>query len=335
MPSPTYHTSFWIRLIGRLPLRPTCRLVSRLARLSTYLPLSLHSAYRTALVNLLICYPDKTLAEVRQLARDSIGELAWTLIDCAHCWTHPASTSLKRIRQIHGLDALQEAMASPRPVLLLSLHLSSWELPNLVVGQQGAATVFYQPTEDVALNDLVTSAREATGCQLVTAGPSGVKAALGAMKRGEAVAILADHNPANRKGNPWASFLGQPVSTSNLPFKLHQRFSPRIFFAGARRVDGQVHAHFVEACADLYAETDEVATLEKMNQGLADLIAPAPEQYQWTYKRFHRTPEGRRPLYKKQLLSLLKKLPHLAERDSCGLGRYSAETTETLCKRSR
>lgn len=330
MPSSTSRTSFWIQLIGRLPLRGTCRLVYAIARLSTYLPLSLHSAYRTALVNLLICYPDKPLAEVRQLARRSIAELAWTLVDCAHCWVHPASTSLKRIQQVHGLAALQDAMASPRPVLLLSLHQSSWELPNLVVGQQGAATVFYQPTADAALNSLVTRAREATGCKLVTAGASGVKAALGAMQRGEAVAILADHNPANRKSNPWAGFFGQPVSTSNLPFKLQQRFSPRIFFACARRINGQVHAYFVEANAALYAETDEVAALEKMNQGLTDLIALAPEQYQWTYKRFQRTPEGRRPLYKKKLLPQLKRLSDLTERDSCGLGRYSAETTRQL-----
>lgn len=321
---------FLIRLVGCLPLWLSCRLVYTLAWLSCLLPLAWHSALRAVLVNLLICYPDKSVAELKPLARRTLAELAWTLIDCAHSWSHDAHTSLARITQVHGRAALKEAMAGERPVLLLSLHQSSWELPNLVVGSLGKVTVFYQPAEDAALNQLVTEAREGTGSSLVTADARGVKAALAAMKRGEAVAILADHNPDKAEGNPWVDFFGQPVRTSNLPFKLHERFQPRIFFACARRVNGKVEAHFVEADASLYAERDEVVALTKMNAGLEAMINLAPDQYQWTYKRFHRTPQGKRPLYKREVLPLLKRIEQGEERSALGLGAYAPDTTERL-----
>lgn len=323
-------TVFFIRLISCLPLALTTRLFYALAWLVSFLPLSVNSAYRAILVNLLICYPDKPYAELKRLARQALAELAWTLIDCAHSWSRNSSTSLKRIARVHGHDALKEAMTSERPVLLLSLHQSSWELPNLVVGELGPTTVFYQPSADASLNRLVTAAREGTGSQLVPANSKGMKAALAAMQAGETVAILADHNPGKGAANPWVDFFGQPVRTSNLPYKLFKRFQPRVFFACARRVDGQVEAHFIEADTGLYAASEEQEVLLRMNQGLEALIDMAPTQYQWTYKRFHRTPAGRRPLYKKQLLPLLERLPNEADRDLLGLGRFSEETTARL-----
>ncbi len=321
---------FWIRLISCLPLAFTTRLFYALGWLSSFLPLRWHSAYRAIYVNLLICYPDKTPAELRREARRTLGELCWTLIDCAHSWTHDAATNIARIKQVHGHDALKSAMASDRPVLLLSLHQSSWELPNLTVGQLGATTVFYQPADDPKLTALVTQAREGTGSKLVPANARGTKAALLAMKKGQAVAILADHRPA-AAGNPWADFMGQPVRTGSLPFKLIKRFRPHVFFACARRVNGQVEAHFIPADEGLEQCDDEVSALTQINAGLAAMINLAPTQYQWTYKRFHRTPDGKRPLYKKELVALLKKLP--ADRQKLGLGAYDAQATQQLTKR--
>lgn len=319
---------FGIRLVSALPLWLTTRLAFGLAWLSSFLPLGWHSALRAIYVNLLICYPEKSPRELKKLARCTLAELSWTLVDCAHSWTHDAKTNLARITEVRGQARLQEAMTSERPVLLLSLHQSSWELPNLVVGQLGKVAVFYQPAEDARLTELVTRAREATGSTLVPADARGMKAALASMARGEAVAILADHNPGKAGGNPWVDFMGQPVRTSSLPFKLMQRYQPIVFFACAQRINGRVIAHFIEADAGLLAETDEVKALEQVNAGLAAMINLAPEQYQWTYKRFHRTPVDRRPLYKKTLLPLLQQLP--ADRDAVGLGRYSEAATRVL-----
>lgn len=317
-----------MRLFTALPLVLTTRFVYALAWLAGFLPLSINSALRAIYVNLLVTHPDAPPDELKKLARRTLCELSWTLVDCAHSWTHDAATNLARIHQVHGYDALKDAMQSERPVLLLSLHQSSWELPNLTVGELGAVTVFYQPSDNPAFNELVTNAREGTGSTLVPANARGMKAAIQAMGRGDAVAILADHNPGNAKGNPWVDFFGQPVRTSGLPAKLMLRYKPRLFFACANRVKGKVEAHFIEADESLYQETDTELLLAKMNAGLADMIQRAPSQYQWTYKRFHRTPAGRRPLYKDSIVPLLNKLP--ADRDAVGLGRFSPESTERL-----
>lgn len=321
-----------IRLVGWLPYWLSTRLFYGLAWLLSWLPLTVGSAYRTILVNLLICYPEKPYEEVKQLARSALGELAWTLADCAHCWTHSVNKNLKRVSQLHGYDVLESAMQSEQPVLLLGLHQSSWELLSVQVGQLGEVTVFYQPDDDPALNQLVTHARERNGSKLVPANTTGMKAALVTMARGGSVGILVDHQPGKASANPWTRFFGQPVRSSNLPFKLIKRFKPRVFFTSAQRVNGKVELHFIEACEELYNADDEVTALNLINAGLEDIINLAPAQYQWSYKRFHRTPAGRRPIYKKKALPALQQVAEHTNRDSLGFGRYSEEATEWLCQ---
>jgi KDO2-lipid IV(A) lauroyltransferase len=59
----------------------------------------------------------------------------------------------------------------------------------------------------------------------------------------------------------------------------------------ALRISGGWELHFLPVSEDLYSEDIETS-LAALNSGVEAIIALAPEQYQWEYKRFRDQPPG-------------------------------------------
>lgn len=292
-------------ILGSLPLGLVTRFGAAVAWLISWLPLSVAGAYRVVLVNTLLCYPQLTYREAERRARAALRETGRTLAEFSHVWTRPAEETLRRVRSVRGLDALREAYASDRPVLLLTLHQSSWELPNLVLGPEGPMTVFYQSSGNPVFDKIVTDARESTGSTLVRADGRGVKAAVAAMSRGEAVAILVDHTP-HGGNNPWVPVFGHPVRTSSLPHKLISRYQPHVFFVGCHRRNGPEDIEvYIEPAPEAIHAADEQTCLAAMNDTLAKLISRHPEQYHWVYKRLRHSHGAKRRFYRADVVPYL------------------------------
>ncbi len=309
----------WLmRVLGVLPVTWVTAIGGALGWLLGVAPLRIASARRLVLINLLACYPQLSWRECKRMARRSLMETGRTMAEFTHVWAQPVDLSLARISHVRGLDQLRAAIASPRPVLLLSLHLSSWELVNLLLGRQGPAVVMYKPDNNPELTELVRRGRERTGCRLVPATNSGVKVALETMRAGGTVAILADHHPSGGN-NPFAPFYGHPVRTPGLISKLVLRHRPQVFFASCYRRQGprDVQVIFEQGPDVENGETDG-AVLTAMNKGLETCINRAPDQYHWPYKRFRWTPDGARNWYRHSP-RILARARRDADRERLGL----------------
>lgn len=307
-----------MRALGVLPVTWVTAFGGALGWLLGVAPLRVASARRFVLINLLVCYPELSWRECKRMGRRSLVETGRTMAEFTTIWAQSVEQSLARISHVRGLDQLRAAMASPRPVLLLSLHLSSWELVNLLLGRQGPAVVMYKPDSNPELTELVREGRERTGCRLVPATNSGVKVALETMRAGGTVAILADHH-ATGANNPFTPFFGHPVRTPGLISKLVLRYRPHVFFTSCYRHNGprDVHVIFEQGPEVEQGKTDE-AVLTAMNKGLETSINRAPEQYHWPYKRFRRGPEGVRNWYRHSP-RILAQARHNADRERLGL----------------
>ena len=132
------------RLVVLLPYRFVAAILGGLAWLISWLPLSMVSAHRHIVINCLACFPELSYAEVRSLARRSLIETTRTLIRFPYIWQQRPDRSLKLIRTVHGREAVEAAMANQKPVLLLSLHQSCWELEALEIGRLGNIMILYK-----------------------------------------------------------------------------------------------------------------------------------------------------------------------------------------------
>lgn len=289
----------WLmRLFSRLPLALVIALATVLGWLFSRLPFSVARPCRVALINTLVCFPDKSWREAQTFARRVFVETARTLAGYSHVWLRPAAQTLARIDHIDGEAAWRAALADTRPILYLSLHQSSWEVSVLAVGEHDPnMLVMYQPVGNSALEELVNAGRAATGCQMIPTNGEGVKKALAAMSRGGSMALLADHKPTSNS-NPYARFFGHAVLAPAFVNKVIQRYRPHVFYVSAMRLPGYRFRINIEPAADDLAGQSEALVLDSMMASFERIIRRQPEQYQWTYKRFKRGPQGRRNWYR-------------------------------------
>ncbi|PKM22086.1 MAG: lipid A biosynthesis acyltransferase [Gammaproteobacteria bacterium HGW-Gammaproteobacteria-14] len=296
-----------IKLFSIMPLSIVIGFAAALSWLFCHLPLSVAKPYRIAMLNIAVCFPQKSWHEARALARRAFIETAKTLAGYSHVWLRPVPETLARVDRVHGEEAWLAALNDDRPILYLSLHQSSWEVPVLTLGQKDRAIIMYQPGGDSALEDLVKEGRQGTGCTLVPTNGDGVRAALEAMGRGGSLGLLADHKPGGT-ANPYAPFFGHDVMVPVFVYKVIQRYRPHVFFVSAQRSPDYRFEVWFESAAEML-EMNEAETMKAMNAGFERIVLRNPEQYQWTYKRFTRGSQGQRDWYKqsKVLLERLRK----------------------------
>jgi Kdo2-lipid IVA lauroyltransferase/acyltransferase len=290
------------RFFARLPLAFVIGLATLLARLFCLLPLSVATIHRVVVINTLICFPEKSWQQAREFARRSFIETARTLAGYSHVWLRPVDETLARVSKVHGEQVWHDAIRSERPILYLSLHQSSWEVPVLVVGKQDPGTlVMYQPAGDSALEDLVKEGRQGTGCVLVPTNGEGVRAALGGLEKGCSMALLADHEPGGQS-NPYVPFFGHDVMVPAFVHKVIKRYQPHVFFVSCQRSDDYTFEVWFDPADPAMLGMDEPAALRAMTAGFEKVIQRNPLQYQWTYKRFRRGPAGPRGWYRNPAL---------------------------------
>lgn len=281
-----------LRLIAFLPLS-TARSIGRVVGIAMF---SLRAKpNKIAKINLALCYPNQTQLQIDKLTKKRMIHLAQTLFETPRLWCKPADWLDKKIYAVEGANHLHQALQDDRGTILLIPHLGNWEVIGLWVAKQATMTSLYQPPKLANLDNWIKSSRQKTGANLVPTNMRGVAALLKALTRGETVAILPDQQPAKKSGD-FAPLFGMQALTMTLTHNLLNRTSSQVIFCCALREKGGWKLHFVPADQAIYS-SDQKTSLQAMNVGVESMVAMAPEQYQWEYKRFRTQPEGSVKIY--------------------------------------
>jgi len=100
----------------------------------------------------------------------------------------------------------------------------------------------------------------------------------------------------DESGGIFAPFFGIPALTMTLTHNLQQRSGAGLLLAFARRTPTGFDMEILEPDANLKDENQEIA-VAALNHLVERSVLIAPEQYQWEYKRFKTSPEGRTRRY--------------------------------------
>jgi len=285
-----------LRLLGRLPLALLDTVGAWIGewmwRLDT-------RARGVVEVNLDLCLPALSPAEREQLAHAAMREFGRNVMAMLHAWFATPERVLTAITVIEGEDVLTQALAEGKGVIVLAPHLGNWEVLGVYLGHRYQCTNMYLPArKNIEFADAVLRARVRAGGDAAPADAGGVRTVLKSLKAGRVIGILPDQEP-KLAGAEFAPFFGQPGLTMTLVSNLLQRTGARAVFATCIR-QPQGHGYkmvFQAAEAGLYA-ADTATSLAALNRGVEQLIALAPAQYQWEYKRFKARLPGRPNPYK-------------------------------------
>jgi KDO2-lipid IV(A) lauroyltransferase len=168
---------------------------------------------RVALQNLACAMPDLPTAERRAIARASFGHAAAIAMDlltlprvtrdvAAHCEAEPGS-----------LEALLEARARGRGVILVAGHFGLFESMGIFLGSRGFPVTFVaKPFDNARLDAAVNRLRTATGNAFIHKGGA-KQQAREVLARGGIVAIVIDQHVTFRD-RLWIPFFGLPAATT-------------------------------------------------------------------------------------------------------------------------
>jgi KDO2-lipid IV(A) lauroyltransferase len=247
--------------------------------------------WRIARANADLCFPEWSAVERKHLARAAMRENARGVLELAALWKWPLSRVLDLIETVHGAEELDEILAQGNGLLVIAPHHGAWEILQMWLAQRTTLHALYRPPRWKELEALLNRGRSRSGATFWPAKPSGIRALLKALNRGEAVGVLPDQSPPGE--GVFVPFFGQPAKTMTLFGKLAARTDAPVVIGWAQRLPGArgYELHWQRVSAPVDDSTPEVAAAA-LNREIEKVVAQCPEQYQWTYRRFLRRQPG-------------------------------------------
>lgn len=278
---------FFIRLFGHLPLRVLQRLGAGLGWLFW---LRNGKERRIAARNLQLAFPELTESQHAALLRRTLVETGKSFLEVMKIWSGHPQAALGLIREVHGVEFYDAALADKHGLIIAAPHLGCWELLNFYLCSRAPMAIAYRPPRQADLEPLLLMARGALQAEQVPAEGAGVRTLYKRLSAGGVVGILPDQEPKQGEGE-FAAFFGVHALTMVLISRLARRTGATVLFSFAERLpDGAGYRlHFLPAPTAIADENLNRAA-SALNQGVEACIRIAPEQYQWHYKRWSARP---------------------------------------------
>ena len=285
-----------LKLIAALPWRGVQNLGSAAGWLMWKIP---NSSREVARINLSHCFPELNADEIDQLTERSLKGIGKSFTESACAWIWPPAKTLEYIREVEGLEVLQEALASGKGVVGITSHLGNWEVLNHFYCAQCKPIIFYRPPKLKALDELLKTQRVQQGNRVAPSTREGIISGIKEVRNGGSVGIPADPEPSLSSG-VFVPFLGTTALTSKFVAGMlagKQDKVSAVFLHAVRLPDGSGFKVLLEAAPDDMYSTDTYTAVSAMSRVLASYVQRWPDQYMWTMKRFKKRPEGEKRWY--------------------------------------
>nr|WP_215730813.1 lysophospholipid acyltransferase [Pseudomonas lalucatii] len=279
----------FLRLLALLPWRAVQGLGSAIGWLMWKLP---NGSRSVASTNLSKCFPELDAAAHQRLLRESLAGIGKTLTESACAWVWPAHKSLALVREVEGLEVLQQALASGKGVVGITSHLGNWEVLNHFYCAQCKPIIFYRPPKLKAVDELLAKQRVQMGNRVAPSTKEGILSVIKEVRRGGAVGIPADPEPSLSAG-VFVPFCGVPTLTSKfVPGMLAGGKALGVFLHALRLADGSGYKVILEAAPEGMYSEDVGEGVAAMSAVIERYVRTYPSQYMWSMKRFKKRPDG-------------------------------------------
>ena len=236
---------------------------------------------RRALENLVLIWPEMPAERRRTLAEAALDNVGRALIE--NYSARPFKMRMSRlVPQGPGMQALREAQAAGRPVLLLTAHYGNYEAARAcLLGQGLQVGALYRPMSNRYFNAHYIEAMNSMGGPNLPKGRRGLAGFLRHLRGGGIMALFFDLYAGD--GTP-ISFLGRPARTALSAAELALRYdAPLLPIYATRRANGLDFDVVVEAPIP---PGTALEMTEAVTRSLEARIASAPGQWFWIHRRW-------------------------------------------------
>jgi len=249
------------------------------------------SRRRIAYKNISVCFPEKTAAERRKINRQHFGLIGQSIFTAPANWWISKERLNRRVT-IMGREHYDAALASGRNIIILAPHFISLEIAGLCLAQERPMLSMYQYAKNGLIDEIVKRGRMRFGGELIER-KAPMRNLIRAIRKGQPFYYLPDQD-AGRKG-VFVPFFYELASTYSVLGKFAQLTDALVVPCRTRvKPWGQGYEVVMSAPLRDFPSNDEIKDTTSMNQVVAELIRPNPEQYFWVHKRFKTRPPSER-----------------------------------------
>ncbi|MEK1894909.1 MAG: lipid A biosynthesis lauroyl acyltransferase [Rhizobium sp.] len=247
--------------------------------------------HRLMLANLRNAFPEKSEAEIQEIALASwgnMGRLAAEYVFLDRLFDFDPERNEPGRVEVSGIPIFLDLRDNPRPFIVFTGHTSNFELLPVAGAAFGLyVSVLFRPPNNPYVAQKVFDFRSARMGKLVPSHAGSSFALARQLEAGQGVGVLVDQK--FRKGLN-TKFFGLDVKTNPLLGKLVRQFNCEVYPARCIRLPGNRYRleiePKIEMPRDANGNLDMVATAQLLNDKVESWVREYPEQWLWYHDRW-------------------------------------------------
>ncbi len=249
---------------------------------------------RVTLINLGLCFPERSAAELGALARSHFQAFGRNLIEHGILWWSSKERVLDFVRMA-GIEHWR-AVAG-RPVILLAPHFVGLDMGGIRITAEYPLVSVYSHQKNAAFDAVLYHGRTRFIAPELYSRQEGIRPVVKAMRRGLPFYYLPDMDFGARD-SVFVPFFGVPAATITGLARIARLADAVVVPAVTRQLPGArgYELTFYPAWSD-FPSGDDAADARRMNAFIEERVREMPEQYFWLHKRFKTRPPGETRLY--------------------------------------
>jgi len=281
-----------MRLICLLPHRVGFGIGKAIGRLAHRLGATRRGIVRR---NIELCFPELTIEERNQLARQHFEALGMSIIElCLSQWA--SDDKIMALTSVEGLDHLEGPLQDGKGIILLGAHFTTLEVTGRAIGLSGIPSfaAIYRRNRNEFATEFLRTGRERSAEVMIE--KRDIKSMVRKLLSGGIVWYAPDQS-YNRKGAEVVPFFGVPcmhTTATSVLARLGRATVVPIF--QQRLPDGKYVVKLHPPLKD-FPGSDPVEDVMKYMRVLEEAVRACPEQYFWIHRKFKDLPEGHEDYY--------------------------------------
>ncbi|WP_118181197.1 lipid A biosynthesis lauroyl acyltransferase [Paraburkholderia phosphatilytica] len=245
------------------------------------------------LVNLRLCFPEKTSREHQKLARDHFRHVVRSYLERGIQWFGSAQ-SIRDIVQIESKIDLDDDAAPP--TIFMGFHFVGIEVGCMLYSTRLPVASLYTRMSSTALCALAKRQRGRFGAEMIERATS-AKKIVGLLRSGKPVMLAADMDQGV-DNSVFVPFFGVPACTLTAVSRLARLGRARVVpFVTEVLPNYQGYKLTIFEPLTDFPSGSDVVDARRMNAFLEEQVLRFPEQYYWVHRRFKHRPPGMASVY--------------------------------------
>lgn len=248
---------------------------------------------RIVLINLNLCFPEKSEADRNVLGREHFRHVLRSYLERGVQW-FGSTRAIERLVELESHIDLDDPAAPP--TIFMGFHFVAIEVGCMLYSTRFPVTALYTPMSDKRLCALAARQRGRFGASMMLRSNS-ARTVVAQLRTGQSVMLAADMD-FGVDNSVFAPFFGIPACTLTSVSRLARLGRARVVpFVTEVLPDYRGYKMTIFEPLKDFPSGNDATDATRMNAFLEQEIVRLPDQYYWVHRRFKNRPVGMPSVY--------------------------------------